>query len=182
MIRWLLVIVLGSIMVCAQWVGYMTQPWARWYVSGGRATSISTGPIGAVQMEPSVNIPGRVTDVERYQLARAAGWNPGDAVIATAISMAENGAGDPTALSGLNSNGSYDFGLWQINSAWWPQFGGRDALALPLNNARAAHAIYLQQHWCAWSTYLASCGVGHTGSYAAYLTRAQAAALRSSSE
>lgn len=118
---------------------------------------------------------GFVSDFERFALARAAGWNLQDAVTATAISMAEDGSGDPAALSALNRNNSRDLGLWQVNSAWWPQFGGQNALVNPLNNARAAFAIYQRQGWCAWSTYDERCGPGHIGSYRAYLARARIA-------
>jgi hypothetical protein len=120
--------------------------------------------------------PGAVSDVERYQLALAAGFSAADAITATAISIAEDGSGDPAAMSPRNRNGTFDLGLWQINSSHWPEFGGPAALAIPANNARAAFAIFARAGWCSWSTYLTSCGVGYTGAFAAFVGRARAAA------
>jgi murein DD-endopeptidase MepM/ murein hydrolase activator NlpD len=105
-----------------------------------------------------------ITDAQRYQLARAAGFSQAEAVRATAISIAENGAGDPAVVSASN-----DLGLWQINSAWWPQFGGKAALSDPLTNARAAHAIFQRQGWSAWATF-------NKNTYAQFLPRAMTAA------
>lgn len=118
---------------------------------------------------------GFITDVERFALARVVGWSISDAYTAVAISIAEDGSGDPARLSPANRDGSHDLGLWQINSGWWPQFGGQTALENPMNNALAAFAIYQRQGWCAWSTYESSCGPGHVGSYAAFVCRAQVA-------
>jgi hypothetical protein len=100
-----------------------------------------------------------VSDEMRYQLALRAGFQGSDAVTATAISIAENPAGDPAVMSGQNRNGTYDLGLWQINSAWWPQFGGQQALTDGVINARAAYQVFLQQGFNAWCTYWPSgCG------------------------
>jgi hypothetical protein len=117
-----------------------------------------------------------VTDVERFLLARAAGFSSLEAITATAISIAEDGSGNPTALSPRNSNGTFDFCLWQVNSSWWPRFGGQSALANPQTCAAAADVIFQIQGWCAWSTFEASCGRGHTGAYAAFMGRARIAA------
>jgi hypothetical protein len=139
-------------------------------------------PTGFVPVVPPIPLngpviaPGAVTDVERYQLALAAGFSPVDAITATAISIAEDGSGDPAAMSPKNRNGTFDLGLWQINSSHWPEFGGQAALVIPANNARAAFAIFARAGWCSWSTYLASCGVGYTGAFAAFIGRARAAA------
>jgi Lysozyme like domain len=127
-------------------------------------------PIGFV---PTVS--AFVTDAERFALALAAGWSTVDAITATALSIAEDSSGDPAALSTPNKDGSRDLGLWQINSGWWPSLGGQAALIIPINNARAAYAIYHRQGWCAWSTYATQCGPGHTGSYLSFLCRAQLA-------
>ena len=110
------------------------------------------------------NISGPVTDVQRYALAVAAGWSGQDAITAVAISIAENGSGDPAALSS-----TMDIGLWQVNQLWWAQFGGRAEMEKPMPNARAAYQIYRQQGWNAWTTYKG-------GQYKAYLKRAEAAA------
>lgn len=135
------------------------------------------GAIGSIGGRPVIAV-GNITDIERYGLARAVGFSPDESITATAISIAEDGSGNPSAISGRNDNGTYDFGLWQINSGWWPRFGGRDALAIPINNAKAAFVIYHLQGWCAWSTYgtPTTCGGGHNDSYRANLGRAHAAA------
>jgi hypothetical protein len=130
----------------------------------------------SIPLDVPIVVSGAVTDVQRYQFARGAGFSPVDAIMATAISIAEDGSGDPAAMSPRNRNGTFDLGLWQINSSHWPEFGGLAALVLPANNARAAYAIYARAGWCSWSTYLASCGVGYTGAFAAFLGRARAAA------
>lgn len=151
-------------------LGILVQPLAPFWLgqravtAGGAPVDVGTLPVGE---QP------QVSDEQRYALAVAAGWSAAQAIIATAISIAEDGSGNPNALSGANYDGSRDFGLWQINSGWWPQFGGMAALAVPAVNARAAYAIYQRQNWCAWSTYERSCGPGHTGSYAAFMGRAE---------
>lgn len=159
-------------------LGIHEQAWAPfWFgqqglrLPSGGGISVPIGPLPA----PVGPLP-LVSDAERFALAIAAGFSHDEAITATAISIAENGGGDPAALSAPNRDGSRDLGLWQINSGWWPQFGGQQALIDPLNNARAAHVIYTRQGWCAWSTYDARCGPGHTGSYANYLPRAIQAA------
>lgn len=176
--RGLLVLVFGLVLFMAPMIGMFSQPWAPWWFADQSAPALPAYQGGA-PLDPNVISPvisGRVSDAERYQLARAAGFSQADAILATALSIAENGSGNPSAMSGRNFNGTYDLGLWQINTIWWAQFGGPDALTDPLANARAAFYIYGRQGWCAWSTYEASCGPGHVGSYRAFLDRARAAA------
>lgn len=169
------------------------QPFGQWWLAGQMGavgTTVGTngvvGPDGiAPDLPIDISTPGRaVSDVERYQLALAVGWRGQDAVIATAISIAEDCtvptrplcSGDPAALSPANKNGTRDLGLWQINSVHWKDFGGEFALIDPLNNARAAFAIFGPgRNWCAWSTYERSCGIGYTGAYAGNIGRAQRA-------
>lgn len=141
-------------------------------ISGG---VFDPGTVGDIGVAPVV-APGNVADTTRYALARAAGFTPQESIIATAISIAEDGTGSPSAISGANFDGSRDLGLWQINSGWWPRFGGHDALIVPANNAAAAFTIYHLQGWCAWSTFERSCGSGHNSAYASDLGRARAAA------
>ncbi len=179
MMRWVGVgLAVFAMFILAPFVGLMSQPWAPWWF--GQHTETLNG-LPTQRIPDNVTIPvtahGFVDDRQRYILARAAGWTPDEAVTATAISIAEDGSGDPAALSGANWDGSRDLGLWQINSGWWPQFGGSDALVDPLTNARAGHVIYQRQGWCAWSVYEARCGPGHTGAYSAFLARARNAAF-----
>jgi hypothetical protein len=173
-----LLILCLPLLLLAPIIGILIDPWTPWRLSGQVGQVTAAPPEEAAPFDPGVMpvIHGGVTDAFRYQLARAAGFTPAEAIIATAISIAEDGSGDPAALSGLNTNLTRDLGLWQINSAHWPEFGGQQALIDPATNAHAAYVLYHRQTWCAWSTYESSCGPGHTGSYHAYLSRAQAAA------
>jgi hypothetical protein len=173
-----LAIVMGPLLLIAPVIGLLAQPWSPWYVSGGAMQPpvlIGDGPQPIGDPGNLAPTAGMVTDAQRHQLARQAGWSPSDAITATAISIAENSSGNPAAISGRNTNGTFDLGLWQINSAHWPQFGGQQALIDPWRNAQAAFAIFGRQGWCAWSTYEASCGSGHGSQYRAFLARAAAA-------
>lgn len=186
--KWVLAftaMLLGPLAISAVLLGFLAQPWAPFWIGerGPRPPIVVSSDghpatdLGLLPLAPDLGPHPLVSDRDRYLLARAAGFSHDEALTATAISIAENGGGDPAALSGANRNGTRDLGLWQINSAWWPQFGGQAALTNPATNAHAAHVIYGLQGWCAWSTYDARCGPGHTGSYAHYLQRAGSAAL-----
>lgn len=105
---------------------------------------------------------GSITVAERYQLAREAGFNPADAIVMAAISMAECGNCD---LSGINATG--DTGLWQINRVHWgssqPSSSVFGNLADPLTNAKAAYAVWKGRGggvsgFQAWCTYPGGCG------------------------
>jgi hypothetical protein len=165
-------------------LGWFLQPMAPWWFGvqpGSGAFTIGSAEPSLIGTVPVITAPADgpqplVSDAQRYLLAIGAGFSAAEAVTATAISIAENGGGNPAALSGENFDHSRDIGIWQVNSAWWPQFGGQHALENPVTNALAAHYIYGRQGWCAWSTYEASCGKGHNSAYAAYLSRAKAAA------
>jgi hypothetical protein len=90
-----------------------------------------------------------IPDAEIAAAARAAGFT--DIATAVAIALAESG-GDPTKRP-RNSNGSYDHGLWQINSVH------RDILTRgnwqnPTDNARMAKAVYDDaKGWTPWVVY-----------------------------
>ena len=149
------VLFIGPLLLLAPILGILVSPWAPFWLSGqtGDIAGTPSEPLPVAAVDPGVLTPahGFVSDAQRYILARAAGFS--DPITATAISIAENGSGDPAALSGVNFNGTRDLGLWQINSGWWSQFGGPTALVDPFTNARAAVVIYGRQGWCAWSTY-----------------------------
>jgi hypothetical protein len=97
---------------------------------------------------PAIVGPGNWNSDEMATLAHVVGMeNPG---LMGGIAKAESG-GDPKAdNTGLNSDGSVDRGLWQINSVH-----GYPATKLfdPLFNARAAKDILGSQGLSAWSTY-----------------------------
>jgi Lysozyme like domain len=168
-----IVILMGTPML-----GLLEQPLAPWWFSGKSTIAVDAQPGTDVTTLPLGNPPassGGVTDLQRYLLAIGAGFSPSEAITATAISIAEDGSGDPAILSGRNQNGTFDLGLWQINSSHWGDYGGQAALTNPVTNAIAAHTIYSRAGWCSWSTYERSCGIGYTGAYAAFLGRARAA-------
>lgn len=94
-----------------------------------------------------------------------AGGPPKVAKTMAAIALAESG-GRVGARGGPNSDGSYDYGLWQINSSH--HYSRRRLLTDPAYNARAAVSIYRSQGLSAWSTYT-------DGAYRKYLSQAAAA-------
>lgn len=79
-----------------------------------------------------------------------AGGSPKLANLMAAIAMAES-SGNPTAVN-HNTNGSTDYGLWQINSSH-TQYNANKLLSDPLYNAKAAVAIEKSQGLGAWTTY-----------------------------
>jgi len=75
-----------------------------------------------------------------------AGGRPDQAPLAAAVAMAESGGRN--VRSAPNSNGTYDVGLWQINSSH-----GNLASLDPLANARAAVQMSGNgQNWRPWCT------------------------------
>lgn len=92
-----------------------------------------------------------VTDVQRAHFARAAGFPENQIAMAVAVSIAEDGSGDPTAQN-HNTNGSVDTGLWQINSIHGIPVS---QLMDPQANANAAFKIWTDagNSWRPWSTY-----------------------------
>src|SRR5271154_5351289 len=93
------------------------------------------------------------TPAEIYGSLISAGATPTQATNLTAIAGAESSYG-ANVVSGVNRNGSQDFGVFQINSAAWPQFGGSSLATAPLDQqSTAALAVYNQQGIGAWSTY-----------------------------
>jgi cell wall-associated NlpC family hydrolase len=155
-------VVFGFLLLTLPMLAVHAQPWSPWWLSGTNASIQVGGASGASQGVPSLGS-GPVNDAQRYQLALAAGFRGEDALIATAVSIAENGSGKLDALSDTR-----DLGLWQINELWWSRFGGHDALVDPWANVQAAHTIHGIQGWDAWTTY-------RNGAYRQFLSRAQQA-------
>jgi len=108
-----------------------------------------------------------LTDSMRAQLAVTVGFPATEIARAVAVSIAEDGSGDPT-VEHRNVNGSIDYGLWQINSIHgFPV----SQLKEPLGNAQAAKKVWDQAggSWKPWSTFM-------SGAYLAFMPRGQAAA------
>lgn len=104
-----------------------------------------------------------LSDSQIAGLAQGAGFTGSQIPIMVAIALAES-SGNPSATH-TNSNGSTDYGLWQINSVH--HFSGN--LLDPQVNAAAARTVFNSQGFQAWSTY-------NSGAYTRYLGRGQAAA------
>jgi cell wall-associated NlpC family hydrolase len=176
-IKALLFALLAPLFALGALVGIFADPWAPWWVTAEKAQKVSGNAPGwqfSGASDPMLPHAGeRVTPAQRYALARTAGFTPEDAVIATAVSMAENRSGDSALPSPTNRDGSIDIGLWQINSQHWAKFGGREAMTDPLRNAQAAYAIWSSSGWCAWFTFATSCGPNHRGTYAQFMDAAR---------
>lgn len=122
-----------------------------------------------------------LSPAQRATAAKSGGWPSGLIPIAVAISMAENGSGDPDKLGDTslqNAEWGPSVGLWQIRSknAERGTGGVRDEIANhdPVVNARHAYAIYKSQGWAAWSVY-------NSGAYKSHLTDGMHAAQAQSS-
>lgn len=95
-----------------------------------------------------------------------AGGSKNLAPLMAAIAMAESG-GKTDAISPKNTDGTYDYGPWQINSTH-TQFDRAKLISDPLYNARAAVAIERSQGLSAWTTYT-------SGAYRSFLGTASGA-------
>ena len=174
-----------AVVFIAQQAAFFSQPWSRWWMSSTGSTqsvtvsgdfSDAVPPIALEPDAPAAPVTGnRVSDVERFQLIRAAGAPPDVAIVMTALSIAEDGAGDPAIISPPNWNKTVDVGILQVNSAHIGQCGitGIAWLQNAMNNVRAAMCILGPSlNYCAWSTFEERCGTGHTGAYRAFLAGA----------
>lgn len=105
-----------------------------------------------------------MTTLTMPQIAQVASrqWQGNDLVTAVAVAMAES-SGRTDAFH-TNTNGSKDYGLWQINDI---HSGGRPPAnwADPAANAALAHGVWASSGWSAWSTY-------KSGSYLAFRLQA----------
>jgi hypothetical protein len=128
----------------------------------------------APSVPPAAPAHGVLGDRTIYRLARWAGWTPEQAVIATAVAIAES-RGRPRAHNPVPPDDSY--GLWQINmlGRLGPERRARFHLSSnsdlyqPATNARAAWLISGHgSSWRPWSTWT-------RGTYRSYLARAKAA-------
>jgi len=79
-----------------------------------------------------------------------------------AIMQAESGCISNQNNAGLNSNGSVDYGLFQVNSVHRNLVNSLNDLYDPATNISVAYQIYRGGGWKAWSTY-------NNGAYLKYL-------------
>jgi hypothetical protein len=128
--------------------------------------------IAARSPAPPPNEPSIAAHAAIHSALINAGASPEAATTLTAISGAESGFGK-SVVSPVNSNGSRDYGVFQVNNKAWPQFGGPAIATAPLSEqAAAAVHIWNTQGPKAWSTY-------NNGAYKNYLGAANAAAKAS---
>jgi|SRR5579859_3137864 len=128
-------------------------------VSSDTQSSITTSqPAGTIQLGAA---PAPVTQSLADRIRWLAGLLanagvPGSSIpVLTAISLAENGSSNPTAVSSTN-----DVGLWQINIPTWAQaliqagvITSVTDLNDPIKNAQAAAYVLAHQGLTAWSTF-----------------------------
>lgn len=110
----------------------------------------------------------RLNAIDIARLARAAGFPDSQVAVGVAVALAES-AGYPTATN-HNTNGSVDFGLWQINTVHGALLT-TGAWCVPADNAAMAHTVWTRAggSWTPWATY-------NSGSYLTHLAAANRAA------
>jgi hypothetical protein len=84
--------------------------------------------------------------------AKAAGFPANELATATAVALAESG-GETTATN-RNTNGSVDYGLWQINTVHGSLLSQGDKFN-PDDNAKMAYTVWSRagNKWSPWSAY-----------------------------
>ena len=94
----------------------------------------------------------RLTAQQIAGYAQAAGFPPEELARATAVALAESG-GDPGATHS-NTNGSVDYGLWQINTVHGSLLNQGDKFN-PLDNAKMALTVFrgAGNKWTPWPSY-----------------------------
>jgi hypothetical protein len=103
-------------------------------------------------------LPGALTPNEVYLLCTGVGFTPEQAKTMVAIAYDESGF-KPKAVSRPNTNGSKDYGLFQINTVHFRETAfvknGWNATTLldAHTNALAARTVFNAQGFKAWSTY-----------------------------
>jgi|SRR5215475_17606 len=116
---------------------------------------------------PTPSVFGILDPVAIAAYASAAGFAGQDLTTAVALALAESG-GDPNIIGHLGIGN--DYGLWQINDHFHPEFGPNfSALLDPQTNANAAFAIYSAagSTFQPWVTFT-------QGIYARYVPQVQA--------
>jgi hypothetical protein len=133
---------------------------------GGTGHTGVSAPPGAIS---------NASDAQLAALAYTAGWRGNNTIIATAVALAESGGRVDAQNS--NTNGTTDYGLWQVNSVHFTESGWKAEwtppdLLIPEANAQAAYHVWQGSGWTAWTTYT-------TGAYLPYMARAKKAYVAS---
>jgi hypothetical protein len=95
---------------------------------------------------------GSLTEMQVYNYAGEAGFNQAEAKTMVCIAKHES-AFDPKAINTSNSNGTTDYGLYQINSIWDGKGCRIDKLLDPAYNTACAKRVYDIQGFTAWVAY-----------------------------
>lgn len=112
-----------------------------------------------------------LTDIQRATWAKQAGFPDNVIAEAVAVSIAENRSGKIDAVGGPNPDGSYDYGMWQINEKWHPALFQRYPQWWSVSNATMAKEVWAQagnsfRPWTTWKN----------GDHKSYMARGEAAA------
>lgn len=99
--------------------------------------------------------------------ASKAGFQGEDLITAVAVALAESSGNEKANNAGMNSNGTVDYGLWQINSIHGPDLG---RVYDPYYNASLAFKVYSDRDhtFAPWVAY-------DKGSYRRFLDQAREA-------
>ena len=109
-----------------------------------------------------------VSDVTIARAALAGGWPSAQVATAVAVALAES-SGDATATN-RNTNGTTDYGLWQINSIHKADLAGGNWQD-PTANARMAYAVFKRSNgWSPWYAW-------RDGKHLKYMARGTVAAI-----
>jgi len=136
------------------------------------------GPVGSAA---GASIPAVLSPEQAVYYARAAGLPEAQLATAVSIAMAESSLSvaahnhnpaNPNGSDACSRSGSDDWGLWQINTCYNPQFNQQQLTTDPAYNAAAMVALSNGgTHWAGtWSSYPARSNT--------YLSRAQAAVAK----
>jgi hypothetical protein len=92
------------------------------------------------------------TDVEIAQAARAGGFPDEHLVTAVAVALAESGGNE--GATNKNTNGTVDYGLWQINSIHRADLVS-GSWNVPADNARMAYNVFKRagNSWWPWYAF-----------------------------
>lgn len=111
--------------------------------------------------------PKKYTPAEIAALAHIGGWTGHDQIVtATAIALAESGGVQARSVH-KNKNGTYDWGVWQINDVHKPS---DDVKNYGIDNAKAGYRVWVEagHSWKPWATF-------NDNSYRAHLATAEQA-------
>jgi hypothetical protein len=116
---------------------------------------------------PTAPATEHLSDLAICVCAKFGGFPDNQLATATAIALAESDG--HTKETHVNSNGTTDYGLWQINSVHSAVLAGGD-WSSPVDNAKMAYQIWhgAKGSWQPWSTY-------NSGRYLLYMNRGKAA-------